>query len=146
MQPNGAYHYHAAPLGLIAQLGGDTNRMLLVGWAADGFPIYTANGHSDPKDLKSPIRPMKSSYRLKSGTRPGGPGMKYDGRFAEDFEFVPGRGDLDFSNGRVSVTPEFPLGIYCYFITEEFPRIARFWRGVPDASFNKRGPRPGARR
>jgi hypothetical protein len=40
------------PIGLVAKLGGDTNRMLLVGWAADGFPIYTANGFSDPKNAK----------------------------------------------------------------------------------------------
>jgi hypothetical protein len=143
VQPNGAYHYHAVPRGLVAKLGGDTNRMLLVGWAADGFPIYTANGYIDPKNASSPIRKMKSSYRLKQGTRPGGPGLNYDGRFAEDFEFVQGVGDLDLSNGRFTVTPEFPGGIYCYFITDEFPRISRFWRGTADKSFFKHGPRPG---
>lgn len=145
VQPNGAYHYHANPVGLVAKLGGDTNKMLLVGWAADGFPIYTANGFSDPADAKSVIRKMNSSWRLKEGTRPSGPGFKYDGRFAEDFEFVKGLGDLDECNGRFTVTPEFPKGIYCYFITEEFPRISRFWRGVADESFLKRGPPPGRR-
>lgn len=145
VQPNGAYHYHAAPLGLVAKLGGDTNRMLLVGWAADGFPIYTANGCGDPKDVKSPVRTMKSSYRLKQGVRPGGPGFSHDGRFTEDFEFVRGLGDLDECNGRFTVTPEFPGGIYCYFITGDFPRISRFWRGVADDSFRKRGPPPGRR-
>ena len=146
VQPNGQYHYHSTPVGLVAKLGGDTNRMLLVGWAADGFPIYTANGFSDPKDAKSAVRKMKSSYRLKEGVRPSGPGFKYDGRFTEDFEFVKGSGDLDECNGRFSVTPEFPEGIYCYFITDEFPRISRFWRGVADPSFNKHGPPPGQRR
>lgn len=145
VQPNGAYHYHARPVGLVAQLGGDTNRMLLVGWAADGFPIYTANGYSDPKNAKSPVRALKSSYRLKQGVRPSGPGFKYDGRFAEDFEFVKGLGDLDECNGRFTVTPEFPRGTYAYFITEEFPRISRYWRGTADDSFQKRGPRPGQR-
>lgn len=145
VQPNGAYHYHANPVGLVHKLGGDTNRMLLVGWAADGFPIYTANGYSDPANARSAVRRMKSSWRLKSGTRPSGPGFKYDGRFAEDFEYVKGLGDLDECNGRFSVTPEFPKGIYCYFITEEFPRISRFWRGAADESFKKRGPPPGQR-
>lgn len=145
VQPNGAYHYHGTPLGLVAKLGGDANRMLLVGWAADGFPIYTANAHGDPRDLKSPIRTLKSSYRLKQGVRPSGPGLEYDGRFAEDFEYVPEHGDLDECNGRFNVAPEYPDGIYCYFITEEFPRISRFWRGVADESFRKRGPPPGRR-
>jgi hypothetical protein len=145
VQPNGQYHYHSTPVGLIAKLGGDANKMLLVGWAADGFPIYTANGYSDPKDAKSPVRKMKSSWRLKQGTRPSGPGFKYDGRFTEDFEYVKGLGDLDECNGRFSVTPEYPDGIYCYFITGEFPRISRFWRGADDESFHKRGPPPGRR-
>lgn len=143
VQPNGAYHYHARPKGLVAELGGDTNRMLLVGWAADGFPIYTAQAPSDPRNPRSPLRAMKSSYRLKQGERPSRPGQKYDGRFAQDFEYVKGWGDLDECNGRLTVTPEYPQGIYCYFITDEFPRISRFWRGVPDSSFHKRGPRSG---
>jgi len=41
------------------------------------------------------------------------------------------------------VTPEFPQGSYHYFITDEFPQLASFWRGTPDASFMKRGPGPG---
>jgi len=143
VQPNGAYHYHGIPVGLVESLGGDSDRMLLVGWAADGYPMYTANAHEDPEDDESPIRRMKSSYRLKQGERPGGPGLAYDGRFAEDFEFVAGHGDLDECNGRFNVTPEFPEGRYCYFITEEFPRISRFWRGVADDSFRKRGPGRG---
>lgn len=146
VQPNGAYHYHGTPLGLVAKLGGGAGRMLLVGWAADGFPIYTANGHDDPRDPKSPVRTLKSSYRLEKGVRPDGPGLGYDGRFAEDFEYVTGLGDLDECNGRVSVTPEFPAGNYCYFVTDEFPRISRFWRGVLDDSFRKRCLPPGRRR
>src|ERR1043166_5746442 len=44
VQPTGAYHYHGLPAGLIQRLGGDDDKMLLVGYAADGFPIYTAFG------------------------------------------------------------------------------------------------------
>ena len=123
--------------------------MLLVGWAADGFPLYTARGYADPKDTKSPLKKMRPSFRLKKGERPGdadGPGGKYDGRLTQDFEFVKGSGDLDEGNGRMGVTPEFPEGIYHYHITEEFPFLPRQWRGTPDASFGKAGGPPGGGR
>jgi hypothetical protein len=142
VQPTGAYHYHGLPFGLIERLGGDTRKMLLLGYAADGFPMYTLQGHSDPKDTKSPLKKMRSSYRLKQAERPDGPGGRYDGRFTADYEFVEGSGDLDECNGRFGVTPEFPQGIYHYYITEEFPYIGRLWRGAPDPSFFKHGPGP----
>lgn len=142
VQPTGAYHYHGLPTGLIEGLGGDGKKMLQVGWAADGFPIYTSYAYGDAKDAKSALKKMRSSYRLKSGTRPGapaGPGGAYNGEFTADYEFVKGSGDLDECNGRFGVTPEFPQGTYYYCLTEEFPFAARFWRGTPDQSFIKRG-------
>lgn len=144
VQPNGSYHYHAIPTGLVARLGGDEKKMLLVGWAADGFPIYTATAYADANDAKSALRKMKASYRLKQGARPaqeGGPGGDYDGRFTQDFEFVKDAGDLDECNGRTGVTPEFPGGTYYYCISAEFPFVPRSWRATPDASFSK-GDRP----
>lgn len=143
VQPTGAYHYHGLPNGLVERRGGTENKMLLVGYAADGFPLYTSWGLADPKDAGSAVRKLKSSWRLKSGTRPNGPGGKYDGRFTEDYEYVAGSGDLDECNGRWSVSPEYPEGIYQYYITDEFPYLARQWRGTPDASFRKSGPGPG---
>lgn len=146
VQPNGAYHYHGLPHGLVDELGGDGKKMLLIGWAADGFPIYTGYGLSDAKDLNSPLRKMKSSYRLKLGERlqtSHAPEGEYDGNFTEDFEYVAGSGDLDECNGRFGVTPEFPNGIYHYYITEAFPMISRYWKGVADDSFQKHGPAPG---
>jgi len=145
VQPTGAYHYHALPTGLVARLGGDGRKMLLVGWAADGFPLYTSYGYTDPKNTNSPLKKLRSSYRLKSGVRPGGPGGKYDGRFTQDFEYAPGSGDLDECNGRFGVTPEFPQGIYHYYITDAFPFVARQFRGTPDASFHKNDGPPGRR-
>ncbi len=144
VQPNGSYHYHALPTGLVERLGGDGKGMLLIGWAADGFPVYTSLAYADAKDAKSMLRKMKPSYRLKPGARPeeqGGPGGKYDGRFTQDFEFVKGSGDLDECNGRTGVTPEFPGGTYYYCISAEFPFVPRSWRGQPDQSFSK-GDRP----
>ena len=140
VQPNGAYHYHGLPLGMMKKLGGDTKKMLLVGYAADGFPIYTSFGMSNPTNATSPLKKMRSSYKLKKGTRPSGPGGNYDGKFTEDYEFVKGSGDLDECNGRFGVTPEFSQGIYHYYLTDEFPNISRLWRGTPDSSFQKGGP------
>lgn len=37
--------------------------------------------------------------------------------YIEDHEFVSGSGDLGVHNGRFCVTPEYPAGIYAYFIT-----------------------------
>jgi hypothetical protein len=142
VQPQGSYHYHGLPTGLIARLGGEGQKMLLVGWAADGFPIYTAYNHTDSKDAHSPLKRMRSSYRVKQGSRPDGPGGTYDGRFAADWEFVKGTGDLDECNGCFGVTPEYPQGIYHYHLTDEFPYISRLFRGTPDSSFQK-GPGPG---
>ena len=142
VQPTGAYHYHGLPTGLIQKLGGDGNKMLLVGWAADGFPIYTSYAHRVATNAASPLVKMRSSWQLKKGARNGGPGGDCDGRFTADYEFVSGSGDLDECNGRFGVTPEFPQGTYYYCITEEFPQLARSWRGTPDSSFFKRGPGP----
>jgi hypothetical protein len=144
VQPTGAYHYHALPTGLVARLGSEGKKMLLIGWAADGFPLYTSWAYTDAKNSKSALRKMKSSYHLKKGARPAqenGPGGNYDGRFTQDFEFIKDSGDLDEHNGRTGVTPEFPEGTYYYCITSEFPFIPRQWHGVPDRSFSK-GDRP----
>lgn len=146
VQPNGAYHYHAMPTGLVKKHGGDEKSMLLVAWAADGFPVYTDMAHAAAKNPKSPLRKMKSSYELKKGTRPAppnGPGGAYDGRFTQDFAYVAGSGDLDECNGRFGATPEFPQGTYYYCISKDFPFVARLWRGEPDDSFRKADMPPG---
>jgi hypothetical protein len=142
VQPQGSYHYHGWPAGLIARLGGDGHKMLLVGWAADGFSIYTAYDHTDLKDARSPLKKMRSSYRVKQGQRPDGPGGNYDGRFTADYEFVQGAGDLDECNGCFGVTPEYPEGVYHYHLSDGFPYISRRFRGSPDSTFQK-GPGPG---
>jgi hypothetical protein len=143
VQPNGSYHYHGLPTGLMQKLGGDGKKMLLVGYGADGFPIYSSYGHSVATNAASPLRKIRSSWQLKKGERSGGPGGIYDGKFTADYEVVKGSGDLDECNGRFGVTPEYPQGIYHYCITDEFPQLSRFWRGTPDQSFRKRGPGPG---
>jgi len=142
VQPSGSYHYHGLPAGLIAKLGGSGVKMVLLGYAGDGFPIYNQYDHTDPKDLKSPLKKMWPSFALKKGNRPGNPGGPYDGTFTQDFEYKAGTGDLDESNGRFGVTAEYPQGIYHYLISETFPYISRSFRGVPDPTFLMPGP-PG---
>jgi hypothetical protein len=148
VQPTGAYHYHATPTGLVDALGGDRGRTLLLGYAADGFPVYSANGHRDPKDIRSPVVALRSGYRLKTVERPGGvagPGGKPDGTYTADWEWMPGS-DLDEANGRFEVTKEYPRGTYAYHVTDSFPHIPRMFRGTPDPSFRKQGGPPGGGR
>ncbi len=142
VQPNGAYHYHGLPVGLIEELDVEEGPVLL-GWAADGFPIYGNRGYSDPADPDSKLVELTGSYELKEGERPDGPGGPHDGSFVQDWEFREGSGDLDANNGRFGVTPEFPEGTYYYVLTADFPFIPRQLAGTPDASFRRRGPPPG---
>ncbi len=135
VQPQGSYHYHGIPSVLFEKLGGQAGKHSpLIGWAADGFPIYCLYAHSDPNDIQSEIDQLRSSYRLKEGERPGRdgePGGKYDGTFIQDYTFVAGSGDLDECNGRFGKTPEYPEGSYAYFLTKEWPVIPRAFRGKP---------------
>ncbi len=113
----------------------------LIGFAADGFPIYGAYGYTNPLDPTTPIKRITPSYRLRNITArttlldgtaavgptltemvqimgPGQPQIQAIlGAYLEDFEYVAGLGDLDESNGRFCKTPEYPNGIYCYFAT-----------------------------
>ena len=165
VQPTGMYHYHGLPVGLLNKLKiSYEQHSPLVGWAADGFPIYALYGYRNtkPATVESgqarEIVKLKSSYRLKQGSRPkdrNNPGGKYDGTFTGDYEYVAGLGDLDEANGRFTITPEFPKGTYAYFLTENWPVVPRSFRGTPDRSFAKGGPgmgrspqlmRPGSRR
>ena len=142
VQPNGKYHYHGLPTGLLDSVKLDPNKHSpLIGWAADGFPIYAVYGYEESKDDGSAIKALRSSYQLKQGNRPGGnaPDGEYDGTFVRDYEFVAGSGDLDECNGRHTITPEFPNGIYAYFLTEQWPVIPRVWRGTPSNDFQHHG-------
>jgi len=102
----------------------------LLGFAFDGSPIYGPWGFGDGGEL----RRMRSSYRLRAiedrtswpdGTEltagQVGPSLVEAalGTFVEDYEYVEGAGDLDRSNGRFSVTPEYPNGVYAYFLSSD---------------------------
>ncbi|MCA2998130.1 MAG: YHYH protein [Rhodocyclaceae bacterium] len=131
VQPSGEYHYHGMPENFITKLGKGTG-MALVGWAADGFPVYARYGYVRPNDATSGTKVLVGSYRTKAtpdANRP--PTTLYAmGTFSQDWEYVAGLGDLDQCNGRTGVTPEFPQGIYHYVITDTYPFMQRCLKGA----------------
>lgn len=126
---DGNYHYHAIPFGLYDDPS--ATHSPIIGWAFDGFPIYGPYGYTDPMDAGSAVVRMNSSYQLRSisdrtilpdgsTSVPPGPAISATfplGTYWEDNEYVDGLGDLDTFNGRFCVTPEYPSGIYAYFVT-----------------------------
>lgn len=157
------YHYHAGSPGLRHQLGDSvdydatTNTYTenpgspirhspIVGWAADGYPVYGPYGYTDPQNIGSTVKRMTSGYAKRAitefptqrttlpqwaadidnrstvlATSEYGPPVNTDfilGHYVEDYEFL-GNGDLDLYNGRLCKTPEYPAGTYAYFLTIE---------------------------
>ena len=132
-QPSGAYHYHGNPVALVAQLNPDAeSSMTLIGWARDGFPMYSHYGYSDPDDSTSGVVKMRSSYRTVDEPPADRPSVEDFplGHFIQDWVYVEGSGDLDECNGRFGATPEFPDGIYHYYITETYPFVQRCVKGT----------------
>jgi hypothetical protein len=143
VQPTGAYHYHGMPDGLIDTLS-SSRHSPLIGWAGDGFPIYLPRGYRKAKDPTSGLKTLRSSYILRSGTRPSGPGGTYDGTFEQDYRYKKGAGNLDKANGRTQVTPEYPAGTYCYILTRSWPVIPRrFVAEIAPSFVTRPGPGPG---
>jgi len=125
----GLYHYHG-----IADSLTDLSGSSLIGYAGDGFEIHYVG------------EDVTSGWKLKSGTRPSGPGGAYDGTYNEDYEFVGGAGKLDECNGgQIN-------GTYAYFVTDSYPFVSRCLYGEISPDFNRanhrqeRGARDGQRR
>jgi hypothetical protein len=132
VQPGGTYHYHGMPEGFIDKRGGNSHAMTLIGWAADGFPIYARYGYSAADDASSELKVVVGSYQLVSEISDSRPSTDtYSlGTFAQDYEYLEGSGDLDECNGRIGVTPEFPEGIYHYYATDSYPFFQRCVTGA----------------
>ena len=146
VQPDGSYHYHGIPTGLIAQLG-RPDAITIIGFAIDGFPIYGPYGYASAMDSRSPVRMMRSSYRMKATPDAGRPPIAVApmGTFMQDYEFVAGLGDLDECNGRTGVTPEFPNRTYHYYVTPTYPYVQRCVKGdISAAAFERRDRSAGA--
>jgi len=160
-QAGSNYHYHAQPIALRYQLGDHvdynaaTNRYTesatavtthspILGWAADGLPIYGPYGYSSPLDPQSGVRRMISGFALRVGlinrtslpawaqriqtvTFKNGPTVSATyllGHYIEDFDYLGDLGytlgrhfDLNEQNVRWCITPEFPAGTHAYFTT-----------------------------
>lgn len=142
VQPTGEYHYHGMPEGFIEKRGGNSSSVTLIGWAADGFPIYARYGYSDANDASSEIVNISGSYQLIENVPEDRPSTELYvlGTFSQDWEFVEGSGDLDECNGRFGVTPEFPDGIYHYYATDSYPYFQRCVTGEVEGGG---GPPPG---
>ena len=121
----------AAPgeAGLINYLGGSLTQAdghsKILGWSLDGYPVYGPYGYNQPLDPNSGIRAMVSGYTLydniqkvKARIADGATNTTIHplGMFIQDY-YYSGTGDLDQSNGRYCVTPDYPAGTYAYFVT-----------------------------
>ena len=148
---NTGYHYHGNMYEYVEQLASGISttdsppaNLLQVGWAGDGFPILYRFG----PDKDGNIKEMFPSFQLKSGLRPGdgisAPCGPYSGKYTNDFEYIPGKGDLDDCNGiEASVTLTTAQGEqtfeYYYVVTQDFPQIGRCMKGNFDDSFVSSG-------
>ncbi|MCH2223731.1 MAG: YHYH protein [Crocinitomicaceae bacterium] len=130
------YHYHNVPIDYLTNdLGIDGNsHSPLLGYAADGFPIYYKYLYTDPMDAFSGITGFQSDYELLVGTRPGdgitAPNGVYDGTYIQDYQQIPNQSELDECGGRYGVTPEYPDGTYYYVLTDNWPYIPRCLKGL----------------
>ena len=130
VQPGGVYHYHGVPEGFVSKRNKGM-AMTLIGWAADGFPIYARYGYTVATDAASALKVIKASYQIKKvpdANRPA-TSLVSMGAFTQDYEYVAASGDLDECNGRTGVTPDYPKGTYHYFATDTFPFLQRCVKG-----------------
>jgi hypothetical protein len=86
----------------------------IIGWAYDGNPIYGPYGYSTPSGGSPKL--LKSGYSISLQDNRPSLNLYPEGFFVEDYEYI-GDGDLDQSNGRFCITPEYPNGTYAYFAT-----------------------------
>ncbi len=140
--PSGQYHSHATPFRLYEDYSSAVHSPI-VGWANDGFPIYGPYGYTYSDDENSAVILMVSGYSLRNIAERNkfsstgnvlppalqGPDVSDDfplGMYIEDYEFLDNQGTLDTYNGRWTKTPEFPDGIYAYFITQDMSSVPQF--------------------
>lgn len=134
LNPKGFYHYHGVPTDyFVNDLSIDgSEHSPIVGYAADGFPIYYKYVFHNANDTASPVVSLSSGYSLKSGSRSGdglsAPDGSYDGEYYEDYKYTTTT--LDSCNGRYAKTPDYPNGTYYYVLTDNYPFIPRCFKGT----------------
>lgn len=136
--PNGEYHHHLNPTCLYNDSIVNVHSPI-IGYAFDGFPIYGAYAYTNTNG-SGPIKRMQSSYQkrnitvrttLPDGTPAANAGPVVSsafpiGYYIQDYEYTSGSGDLDEHNGRFCITPDYPSGIYCYFVTLDSNLVAEY--------------------
>ena len=135
VQPDGTYQYHGIPEGMLSPEAKAGQEMAQIGWAADGFPVYARYGFPRTNIMLGDLKLMQPSYQLKvvpDHDRPPTDIVPM-GTFQQDWEYVEGLGDLDQCNGRFGSTPEFPEGIYHYYVTDSYPYVQRCVKGSIDS-------------
>lgn len=129
----------------------------LIGYAADGFPIYGPYGFKHAEDSQSELIELKTSFRLRKQKKvtPSTEAGETDAtattssahtplaqnKYAKsirEYEYIDRLGDLDDYNGRLGVTPEYPNGTYYYVISNSYPFIPLALREEPDKTFRPR--------
>jgi hypothetical protein len=110
--PAREYHHHA--ITLVQQC--NLNKQKILGYALDGFPIYTTLGCIDKKCTKTAM--MKSAY-----VKTGDPTTNS----WDAYTFKPSKSAnaLDACNGRTQ-----PDGTYGYHVTTDFPYIIGCFKGT----------------
>ena len=109
----GLYHYHGVASALVKST---TQQGSLIGYTADGFEIHY-------------VESQNSSYQLKQGVRPSGPGGRYDGSYNQDWQYIAGVSSLDECNGGEL------NGRFVYFATDNYPFFPRCLWGNISADF-----------
>jgi hypothetical protein len=131
VQPTGEYHYHGLPEGILTNAGASSTnmKMVILGFAADGYPIYGRYGYTTATDATSALKVIRGSYAMDTVADANRPSLTLVpmGAFVSDWNYSAGSGDLD---GRFGVTPEFPNGIYHYYATDSYPYLPRCLKGT----------------
>ena len=128
--PNGAYHNHENVACLYTPY--TMVHSIILGYAFDGFPVYGPYAYANTNGTGDITR-MRSSYALRNitvrQTLPDGtvlvpsqygPAVSATyplGYYVEDYSYTMGSGDLDETNGRFAMTPDYPSGTYAYYVT-----------------------------
>ena len=110
--PSREYHHHA--IFLVQQC--NLSKQVILGYALDGFPIYTTLGCLDKKCTKTAL--MKSGY-----AKTGNP--KTNSWSAYTFKVSKSSNVLDACNGRTQ-----PDGTYGYHATTDFPYLIGCFTGT----------------
>ena len=93
----------------------DGSHSPIIGWAYDGNPIYGPFGYKKSDDIPSGVTLLKTGYNVNTNVIVDRPPNFSPGFFIDDYQF-DSSGDLDIHNGRFCKTPEFPNGVYAYFV------------------------------